>query len=131
MNAIPDNDQDSVLKTRQEAPIWVAADVVLLAVLLLMTFLFQPTGDHLPGPDWFTGPLLGWLIGNVIGWMVPTSARIPSWTVPTLGLLLVVLFTLLPADWRSVHQPIAGFVIGVGCSFLIKRSLAARRSTLA
>lgn len=126
MNTIP-NDDEAVLKTRQEAPLWVLADVVLLAALVLMSFIFRPTGDHFPGPDWLLGPLLGWLIGNVVGWLLPTTLRTPSWAVPAVGLALVAVFAALPADWRSVLQPTSGFIIGAGCSLLIHRSIAARR----
>ncbi|MDF8265582.1 hypothetical protein [Luteipulveratus flavus] len=128
MSHVPKAAPSSDLNARQEALLWIVADVVFLGALLLICVLFKPTGEHLPGPDWLTAPLIGWVVGNIVAWVIPHRITTPSWLILVVAVVVVVLIALVfPADSRHIGHMIAGFVVGVTTGYLASRALAALR----
>lgn len=126
VKAAPSSD----LSARQEATLWAFADVVFVAVLLLLsaTFLSVDSGSFLTAT--LIAPFIGWVVGNLAAFAIPRSIQTPSWVVAAAGVVLVVMCAVVFQSGTAViatGRGLAGLVIGVTTGFLFLRAATARR----
>lgn len=120
----------STLNAKQEVVLWVFASIGFLAILVMLSALFQPDDSSLPGPKWLTAPVLGWVIGHLVAFAVqPHKIKTASYVLLAVGLVLVVICSVVfQGDWVALGRGVAGFVIGLIGGILILRALHALRN---
>ena len=107
---------------------WVAIDVVALAVLILLLWIFQPEKGILPEPSWLIDPVAGWLLGNVLGFAAyKTFLKLPPAGMAAICLVLVALSPVIFLKYPAMGAFFAALAIGIGAGSIIHRTLIERR----
>lgn len=115
---------ESTLSAGQERTLWIVADLVFLAVLILLSALFQPEDPALGGTSWLVAPLLGWVVGHLVAFVVqPRKIRVPSYRLMAIGVVLVVIINLVAQGGLvEFGRALGGFVLGLFAGVLILRA---------